>query len=93
MNAGLMVQFTLMLLLFLFRWRPGRLFSSSNSNPKAYKESAFLSNISGNQGFSRILLRAKGLQFSPIARVFRTAYLELRKIYTESTSRALPESK
>ena len=90
LNAGLMVQFV-MLLLFLFSVASWAIILIKYIQiRKAYKESAFfIEYFWKSKDFSESFARAKGLQFSPIARVFRTAYLELRKIYTENTSRGV----
>jgi len=84
LNAGLMVQFV-MLLLFLFSVASWAIILIKYFQiRKAYKESAFfVEYFWKSKDFSDAFSRAKGLQFSPIARAFRIAYLELRKIYTE----------
>lgn len=88
LNAGLMVQFV-MLLLFLFSVASWAIILIKFIQiRKAYKESAwFIEYFWKSKDFSESFSRAKGLPFSPIARIFRTAYLELRKIYTDSAPR------
>lgn len=84
LNAGLMVQFV-MLLLFLFSVASWAIILIKYFQiRKAYQESAFfIEYFWKSKDFSDAFSRAKGLEFSPIARAFRIAYLELRKIYTE----------
>lgn len=86
LNAGLMVQFV-MLLLFLFSVASWAIILIKYSQiRKAYKESAFfVEYFWKSRDFSDAFARAKGLPFSPIARSFRVAYLELRKIYTQDS--------
>jgi len=84
LNAGLMVQFV-MLLLFLFSVASWAIILIKYFQiRKAYKESAFfVEYFWKSKDFSDAFSQAKGLEFSPIARAFRIAYLELRKIYTD----------
>ncbi|MBC2713904.1 MAG: protein TolQ [Desulfobacteraceae bacterium] len=88
LNAGLMVQFV-MLLLFLFSVASWAIILIKYFQiRKAYKESAFfVEYFWKSKDFSDAFSRAKGLEFSPIARAFRIAYLELRKIYTDGFPR------
>ncbi len=88
LNASLMVQFG-MLLLFLFSVASWAIILIKYFQiRKAYKESAFfVEYFWKSKDFSDAFSRAKGLQFSPIARAFRIAYLELRKVHTEGLSR------
>jgi biopolymer transport protein TolQ len=85
LNAGLMVQFV-MLLLFLFSiasW--AIIFIKYIQIRKAYKESAFfVEYFWQSKDFSDAFSQAKKLQFGPIARVFRVAYIELRKVYNDA---------
>lgn len=91
LNAGLMVQFVMLLLLFFSVASWAIIFIKYIQIRKAYKESAFfVENFWKSKDFSDAFLHAKGLQFSPIARAFRTAYLELRKIYTDGVPRNYP---
>jgi len=84
LNAGMMVQFV-MLLLFLFSVASWAIILIKYFQiRKAYQESAFfIEYFWKSKDFSDAYSRAKGLEFSPIARAFRIAYMELRKIYTE----------
>ena len=79
-----MVQFV-MLLLFLFSVASWAIILIKYFQiRKAYQESAFfIDYFWKSKDFSDAFARAKSLEFSPIARSFRIAYLELRKIYTE----------
>jgi len=88
LNASLMVQFV-MLLLFLFSVASWAIILIKYSQiRKAYKESAFFVEFFWKtKDFSDAFAHAKELQFSPIARAFRIAYLELRKIYADNASR------
>lgn len=85
LNAGLMVQFV-MLLLFLFSvasW--AIIFIKYIQLRKAYKESAFfVEYFWQSKDFSDAFTQSKKLQFSPVARVFRVAYIELRKVYNDT---------
>ncbi|MBS3757241.1 MAG: protein TolQ [Desulfobacterales bacterium] len=81
LNAGLMVQFV-MLLLFIFSvasW--AIIFIKYRYIRRAYRESAdFIEYFWETRDFSEAYAKSKELRFSPIARVFRIAYMELRKL-------------
>ena len=81
LNAGLMVQFV-MLLLFIFSvssW--AIIFIKYRHIRRAYRESAeFIEYFWETRDFSEAFSKSKELRFSPIARVFRIAYMELRKL-------------
>jgi len=81
LNAGLMVQFV-MLLLFIFSvasW--AIIFIKYRHIRRAYRESAeFIEYFWETRDFSEAFAKSKELRFSPIARVFRIAYMELRKL-------------
>lgn len=85
LNAGLMVQFV-MLLLFIFSvasW--AIIFIKYRHIRRAYRESAdFIEYFWETRDFSEAFSKSKELRFSPIARVFRIAYMELRKMGTDS---------
>lgn len=85
LNAGLMVQFV-MLLLFLFSvasW--AIIFIKYRHIRRAYRESAeFIEHFWETRDFSEAFSKSKELRFSPIARVFRIAYMELRKMGSDS---------
>lgn len=87
MNAGLMVQFV-MLLLFAFSVASWAIILIKYIQlRKAYAESAlFVDYFWKTRDFSEAFTRSKNLQYSPIARVFRMAYMELRKMYKEAGS-------
>ncbi len=85
LNAGLMVQFV-MLLLFIFSvasW--AIIFIKYRYIRRAYRESAdFIEYFWETRDFSEAFSKSKQLRFSPIARVFRIAYMELRKLGGET---------
>ena len=91
LNAGLMVQFV-MLLLFIFSiisW--AIIFIKYRHIRRAYRESAdFIEYFWEKRDFSQAYTRSKELRFSPIARVFRIAYMELRKLGGDSGRRQKP---
>src|SRR6056297_1611995 len=85
LNAGLMVQFV-MLLLFIFSvasW--AIIFIKYRYIRRAYRESAdFIEYFWETRDFSEAFSKSKQLRFSPIARVFRIAYMELRKLGSDA---------
>ena len=85
LNAGLMVQFV-MLLLFIFSvssW--AIIFIKYRHIRRAYRESAeFIEYFWETRDFSEAFSKSKELRFSPIARVFRIAYMELRKLGSDA---------
>lgn len=84
MNAGLMVQFVMLLLLFMSVASWAIILIKYIQIKKAYSESAaFVDYFWKSRNFSESYARSRGLRFSPIARVFRVAYLELKKLGTE----------
>jgi len=87
-NAGLMVQFVMLLLFLMSVASWAIILIKYFQIRKAYKESAFfVESFWKSKDFSDAFSHAKELQFSPIARAFRVAYLELRKIFTDSAAR------
>lgn len=88
LNAGLMVKFV-MLLLFIFSvvsW--AIIFIKYRHIRRAYRESAdFIEFFWEKRDFTKAFAKSKELQFSPIARVFRLAYLELRKMGSDTGRR------
>ncbi len=84
LHAGFMVQMV-MLLLFIFSVASWAIILIKYLQiRRAYKESAFfIENFWKTRDFSEAYVISKTLRFSPIARVFRTAYLEFRRIYAE----------
>jgi len=88
LNAGLMVQFV-MLLLFIFSvvsW--AIIFIKYRQIRRAYRESAdFIEYFWEKRDFTKAFAKSKELRVSPIARVFRLAYLELRKMGSDTSRR------
>ncbi len=81
LNAGLMVRFVLLLLLFFSVTSWAIIFHKYRVIRKARKESAYFLDLFWNrQSLSKAFAASKQLQFSPLARVFRIAYLELKKV-------------
>jgi biopolymer transport protein TolQ len=84
LHAGFMVQMVI-LLLFLFSvvsW--AIILIKYLQIRRAYKESAvFIEYFWKTRDFSEAFSKSKALRFSPIARVFRTAYLELKKMHAD----------
>jgi len=80
-NAGLMVQFVLLLLLF-FSITPWAIILIKYRYTKgAYQESAAFTELFWkSKDLSNAYRQAKELEGSPIARIFRIGYVELKKI-------------
>jgi biopolymer transport protein TolQ len=80
-NAGLMVQFVLLLLVFFSITSWAIILIKSRYIGKAFKESAFFTEYFWkSRDLSNAYMKAKQLDASPIARVFRVGYLELKKL-------------
>ena len=80
-NAGLMVQFVLLLLLFFSVTSWAIIIIKYRYIKKAYQESALFTDLFWkSRDLSNAYKEAKELQGSPIARIFRIGYVELRKI-------------
>ena len=80
-NAGLVVQLVLAVLLFfsIFSW--AIIFIKSRHIRRAYRESAHFIDYFWKSGdLSDAYTKCRQFQNSPIARVFRTGYMELRKV-------------
>ncbi len=91
MNAGFMVQFVLFLLLLfsIFSW--AIIIIKIRTIGKAFKESeAFTDFFWKSKDFSEAFSKAKQLHYSPAARVFRVAYVELRKLSKSGARKAPP---
>jgi len=87
LNAGLMVRFVLVLLLFFSVTSWAIIFSKYRLIGKARKESAYFLDLFWNrQSLSKAFAASKQLRYSPLARVFRIAYLELKKVDTSQLS-------
>jgi biopolymer transport protein TolQ len=84
-NAGFVVQLVLAILLFfsIFSW--AIIFIKSRHIRRAYRESAYFIDYFWKSGdLSDAYAKCRQFQHSPIARVFRTGYLELRKVVQKS---------
>ena len=81
MNAGLMVQFVLLLLLFFSIASWAIILIKYRYIMKAFRESArFTDFFWKSRDLSNAFLKAKQLGSSPVARIFRVGYLELKKL-------------
>ncbi len=91
-NAGLMVQFVLLLLLFFSITSWAIILIKYRYIRKAYNESStFIDYFWKSRDFSDAFAKAKVLQSSPIARVFRIGFMELKKVSRTGMSLA-PQS-
>ncbi len=80
-NAGLMVKFVLLLLLFFSVVSWTIIILKYRFVRKAFRESAvFIDYFWKSRDFSEAFAKAKALQGSPVARLFRIGYTELKKI-------------
>ena len=80
-NAGLMVQFVLLLLLFFSVTSWAIIIIKYRYIKRAYKESALFADLFWkSRDLSNAFRQAKELQGSPTARIFRIGYVELKKI-------------
>jgi len=87
-NAGLMVQFVLLLLLFFSVTSWAIILIKYRYLKKAYRESAYFTDLFWkSRDLSNVFKQAKELQGSPIARLFRIGYIELKKIRQSGTDR------
>jgi biopolymer transport protein TolQ len=83
MNAGLMVQFVLLLLLFFSVCTWAIIVIKYRYLRRAFNESAaFAEFFWKSRDLSEAFSRAKQLRGSPVARVFRVGYIELKRITT-----------
>ncbi len=81
MNAGLMVQFVLLLLLFFSVTSWAIMILKYRYIKKAFSESAeFIDFFWKSRNLSNAFSKAKLLRGSPIARIFRVGYVELKKL-------------
>jgi biopolymer transport protein TolQ len=86
-GAGLMVQFVLLMLLFFSVTSWAIIIVKFRYLRKAFKESdQFIDYFWKSRDLAGAFAKAKLLQGSPIARVFRIGYLELKKISQSSGS-------
>lgn len=80
-NASIMVQLVLFLLLFFSVASWTIIIIKYRFIRKAYRESAFFNEFFWkSRDFSEAYYKAKELQVSPIARVFRIGYVELKRL-------------
>jgi len=85
LSAGLMVKFVMLLLLLFSVCSWAIILIKYFQIRRAYKESAFfVEYFWKTRNFTEAFAKAKELEFCPIARVFRIAYQELKKMPEES---------
>ncbi|MBL7179901.1 MAG: protein TolQ [Pseudomonadota bacterium] len=90
-NAGLMVQFVLLLLLFFSITSWAIMIMKYRYIKRAYAESAMFADFFWkSKDLSEAFTKAKQLQGSPIARVFRVGYVELKKLSQSGASTTSP---
>lgn len=81
MNAGLVVQLVLLLLLFFSITSWAIILIKLRYISKSYKESAsFIEFFWKSRDLSNAFVKAKQMKNSPVARIFRVGYLELKKL-------------
>lgn len=81
LNAGLMVQFVILLLLAFSVATWAIILVKYVQVRKAYQQSAaFIDYFWKTRDFSNAFAQAKNMPASPVARMFRTAYMELKKL-------------
>lgn len=87
LNAGLMVKFVLLLLFFFSVTSWAIMFMKYRYIRKAYSESAvFIDFFWKSKDLSDAFARAKQLKGSPVARIFRVGYIELKKLSQSGVS-------
>ena len=80
-NAGLMVQFVLLLLLFFSVTSWAIILIKYKYIRRAFKESTFFTEFFWrSRDLSDAFTKAKQLEGSPVARIFRIGYVELKKM-------------
>lgn len=80
-GAGLMVQFVLLLLFFFSVTSWAIIFTKYRYVRRAFKESSFFTDFFWeSKDLSAAFAKAKQLQGSPVARIFRIGYIELRNL-------------
>ena len=80
-NAGLMVQFVLLLLLFFSVTSWAIIIIKFRYVRRAFRESAFFTEFFWkSRDLSAAFAKAKQLQGSPVARIFRIGYVELKNL-------------
>lgn len=93
MSAGLMVQFVMLLLLVMSVASWAIILIKYIQIKKAYTESAvFVDYFWKARNFSDSFARARNMRYSPLARVFRIAYLELKRMGDTGSGEPKPEN-
>ena len=92
-EAGLMVQFVLLLLLFFSIMSWAIIIIKSRYIKRAFKESAEFSDFFWkSRDLSNAFAKAKQLHGSPLARIFRIGYVELKKMSQSGNQDVSPAS-
>ena len=92
-EAGLMVQFVLLLLLFFSIMSWAIIIIKSRYINRAFKESAeFMDFFWKSRDLSNAFAKAKQLHGSPLARIFRIGYVELKKTSQSGNRTVAPSS-
>ncbi len=92
-NAGPMVQFVMLLLLFFSITSWAIIFIKYRYIMKAFRESAnFTDFFWKSRDLSNAFVKAKQLRHSPVARIFRVGYLELKKLSKSGVPISQPQS-
>jgi biopolymer transport protein TolQ len=92
-NAGLMVKFVMLLLLFFSIMSWAIILIKYRYIRKAYKESAeFTDFFWKSRDLSNAFAKAKQLRGSPQARIFRIGYVELKKMSQSAAQNSPPET-
>lgn len=80
-NAGMMVRFVLLILLFLSLVSWTIIFTKWRLFRKAQRETDFFLDLFwGNSDFNKIHNESRGLLFSPVSHLFKSGYAELKNI-------------
>jgi biopolymer transport protein TolQ len=87
LHAGLMVRFVLLLLLFFSITSWAIIFGKYSYIKKARKESSeFLDLFWNRRSLAEAYTKSKKFKHSPVSKIFRVAYAELRKVKKSPTS-------
>jgi len=91
-NAGLMVQFVLLLLLFFSVTSWAIIIIKFRYIKKAFRESAlFTDYFWKSRDLANAFTKSKELRGSPIARIFRIGYLELKRLNQSQLAASMPK--
>jgi biopolymer transport protein TolQ len=91
LNAGLVVQLVLLILLFFSISSWAVILIKYRYVGKAFKQSSqFIDFFWKSRDLSNAFVKAKQLDASPIARIFRMGYLELKKLSQAGVSASMP---